>query len=87
MRDLPSKTYYTAQRQRGHTHGRALRAVADRQLRILIARLTTRVRFLMSCGFIDTGKRLPEVAKVVAHADGRFSKPGLNLSPLERTLE
>ena len=26
MRDLPSKTYYTAQRQRGHTHGRALRA-------------------------------------------------------------
>ena len=25
MRDLPSKTYYTAQRQRGHTHGRALR--------------------------------------------------------------
>jgi hypothetical protein len=33
MGDLPSKTYYTAQRQRGHTHGRALRAVADRLLR------------------------------------------------------
>jgi len=45
MRDLPSKTYYTAQRQRGHTHGRALRAVADRLLRILIAMLTTRTLF------------------------------------------
>jgi transposase len=45
IRDLPSKTYYTAQRQRGHTHGRALRAVADRLLRILIAMLTTRTLF------------------------------------------
>ena len=45
VRDLPSKTYYTAQRQRGHTHGRALRAVADRLLRILIAMLTTRTLF------------------------------------------
>ena len=45
MGDLPSKTYYTAQRQRGHTHGRALRAVADRLLRILVAMLTTRTLF------------------------------------------
>jgi hypothetical protein len=41
MRDLPSKTYYTAQRQRGHSHGRALRAVADQLPRILVAMLTT----------------------------------------------
>src|SRR5260370_2279768 len=45
MGDLPSKPYYTAQRQRGHTHGRALRAVADRLLRILVAMLTTRTLF------------------------------------------
>jgi transposase len=45
IRDLPSKSYYTALRQRGHTHGRALRAVADRLLRILIAMLTTRTLF------------------------------------------
>jgi len=45
IRDLPSKTYYTAQRQRGHSHGRALRAVADRLLRILVAMLTTRTLF------------------------------------------
>ena len=45
IRDLPSKTYYTAQRQRGHSHGRALRAVADRLLRILVAMLTTGTLF------------------------------------------
>jgi transposase len=45
IRDLPSKSYYTALRRRGHTHGRALRAVADRLLRILIAMLTTRTLF------------------------------------------
>ena len=45
IRDQPSKTYYTALRKRGHTHGRALRAVADRLLRILIAMLTTRTLF------------------------------------------
>jgi hypothetical protein len=45
IRDLPSKSYYTALRRRGHTHGRSLRAVADRLLRILIAMLTTRTLF------------------------------------------
>ncbi|HVB59148.1 MAG TPA: transposase [Candidatus Acidoferrales bacterium] len=45
IRDLPSKSYYTALRRRGHTHGRALRAVADRLLRILIAMLTTHTLF------------------------------------------
>ncbi len=41
MADPASKTYYQALRQRGHTHGRALRSVADRWLRILVAMLTT----------------------------------------------
>jgi len=43
--DPPSKTYYTALRERGRTHGRALRAVADRLLRILIAMLKTGTLF------------------------------------------
>jgi transposase len=37
--DPASKTYYTALRQRGHSYARALRSVADRLLRILIAML------------------------------------------------
>jgi len=37
--DPHSKAQYAALRQRGHTHGRALRSVADRLLRILIAML------------------------------------------------
>jgi transposase len=37
--DPASKTYYTALRQRGHPYARALRSVADRLLRILIAML------------------------------------------------
>lgn len=41
MADPASKTYYHALRQRGHSHGRALRSVADRWLRILVAMLTT----------------------------------------------
>jgi len=45
MCDPPSKTYYASLRQRGHTHGRALRAVADRLLRILIAMLNSRKLF------------------------------------------
>ncbi len=45
IRDLPSKSYYTALRRRGHTHGRALRTVADRLLRILIAMLTNGTLF------------------------------------------
>lgn len=42
VRDAPSRTYYAALRQRGHSHNRALRSVADRLLRILIALLRTR---------------------------------------------
>jgi transposase len=38
--DPASKAYYTALRARGHRHGRALRSVADRLLRILCAMLT-----------------------------------------------
>lgn len=37
--DAHSRAQYATLRQRGHTHGRALRSVADRQLRILIAML------------------------------------------------
>jgi transposase len=37
--DPGSKTYYVALRQRGHSYARALRSVADRLLRILIAML------------------------------------------------
>ena len=43
--DRPSKTYYAALRQRGHTHGRALRSIADRLLRILIAMLNSGTLF------------------------------------------
>jgi transposase len=39
--DLSSQTYYAKLRARGHSHGRALRSVADRLLRILIAMLKT----------------------------------------------
>jgi transposase len=37
--DPASKTYYAALRQRGHSYARALRSVADRLLRVLIAML------------------------------------------------
>lgn len=37
--DAHSRAQYAALRQRGHTHGRALRSVADRLLRILMAML------------------------------------------------
>ena len=40
--DEVARTYYTRLRARGHTHGRALRSVGDRWLRILIAMLKTR---------------------------------------------
>jgi transposase len=38
--DPASRAYYTTLRARGHTHGRALRSVADRLLRILMALLS-----------------------------------------------
>ena len=40
--DAASRTYYAGLRHRGHSHGRALRSVADRLLRILVALLNTR---------------------------------------------
>ncbi|MCU0649815.1 MAG: IS110 family transposase [Gemmatimonadaceae bacterium] len=39
--DAVAKAYYARLRARGQTHGRALRSVADRWLRILMAMLTT----------------------------------------------
>jgi transposase len=41
-RDPRSEAHYRAARQRGQSHGRALRGLADRQLRILMALLRTR---------------------------------------------
>lgn len=38
--DPASRTYYTTLRGRGHTHGRALRSVVDRLLRILVMLLS-----------------------------------------------
>jgi transposase len=38
--DGPARAYYDALRARGHQHARALRSVADRWLRILVAMLT-----------------------------------------------
>jgi transposase len=43
--DQPSKAYYARLRAKGHPHGRALRSVADRLLRILCAMLTTRTLY------------------------------------------
>ena len=39
QRDAGSRPYYAALRARGHTHGRALRSVTDRLLRILVTLL------------------------------------------------
>jgi hypothetical protein len=40
QRDPRSRAYYQQLRGRGHTHGRALRSVTDRALRILVTLLT-----------------------------------------------
>jgi len=40
QKDPVSRTYYTTLRARGHSHGRALRSVADRLLRILMTLLS-----------------------------------------------
>jgi transposase len=45
QRDPASRGYYAALRARGHRHGRALRSVGDRLLRILCALLTHRQLF------------------------------------------
>ena len=43
--DAAARAYYDRLRARGHKHGRALRSVADRWLRILMALLTTRTLY------------------------------------------
>lgn len=43
--DPLSRTHYKALRQAGHSHGRALRGVADRMLAVLIAMLKTQTRY------------------------------------------
>lgn len=43
--DRMRRAYYDQLRQRGHTHGRALRAVVDRWFRILIAMLKHRTLY------------------------------------------
>jgi hypothetical protein len=43
--DAAAKAYYATLRQRGQTHGRALRSLADRWLRILMAMLKTRTLY------------------------------------------
>jgi hypothetical protein len=43
--DELSRAVYAAQRARGHTHGRALRTVSDRLLRILMAMLRNRTTY------------------------------------------
>lgn len=45
QKDPKSRAYYAALRARGHSHGRALRTVADRLLRILIRLLERRQLF------------------------------------------
>lgn len=45
MCDERSRTHYAKLRQRGHSHGTALRALADRWLAVLVARLRARQRF------------------------------------------
>lgn len=45
QRDAAARAYYDQLRQRGHSHGRALRSVGDRWLRILVAMLQTRTLY------------------------------------------
>lgn len=45
QRDASARAYYARLRARGHSHGRALRSVADRWLRILMARLQSRTLY------------------------------------------
>ena len=45
QKDALARAYYASLRARGHTHGRALRALADRWLRILDAMLKTRTLY------------------------------------------
>ena len=53
--DPRSRAHYDRLRARGHSHGRALRGVVDRLLRVLIAMLTTQTLY-------DSNRRLPIAA-------------------------
>jgi len=55
--DPHSKAQYAALRKRGHTHGRALRSVADRLLRMLVAMLKNATLFDP-----DRARRVPALA-------------------------
>jgi transposase len=46
--DVAARAFYDALRGRGHGHARALRSVADRWLRILVAMLSTRTLYMPS---------------------------------------
>ena len=66
QRDPKSRTYYTSLRARGHSHGRALRSVADRFLRLLFTLLemdTCSIRHManarFSRGLTKGGKSIP----------------------------
>lgn len=50
QKDPNSRAYYASLRTRGHSHGRALRSVADRMLRILCALLDRGELFDRTCG-------------------------------------
>ena len=56
--DAPARAYYEALRGRGHQHARALRSVADRWLRILVAMLNTGTLY-------DATRFTPSAAKSV----------------------
>jgi transposase len=45
QRDPRSRAHYAALKQRGHSHGRALRGVADRLLKLLVTMLKSGTRF------------------------------------------
>jgi transposase len=61
--DEPSRGIYRAQRARGHSHGRALRTVSDRLLRILVAMLKTDTLYDVSRA---AGKSASSSAEAVA---------------------
>jgi transposase len=52
--DPRMKSYYASLRSRGHTHGRALRSVADHGLRVLLAMLRTKTLFDPAYGQLES---------------------------------
>lgn len=64
QRDITCKEHYAELRGRGHSHGRALRGVADRLLRILCAMLRTRT--LYQPGFRPPGATAATPAAIAA---------------------